>query len=97
VLSSEVDLTIIVVQHRRFPKSMLQRVKLAVDNVGGKTLGVVLNNVDVRHDQSYEYYTSYYNYYHKPVTNPQKKQTESNVDSVQGVQPVKTKDKNSEY
>jgi hypothetical protein len=76
---------------------MLQRVKLAVDNVGGKTLGVVLNNVDVRHDQSYEYYTSYYNYYHKPVANPQKKQTESNVDSVQVVQPVKTKDKNSEY
>ena len=97
VLSSEVDLTIIVVQHRRFPKSMLQRVKLAVDNVGGKTLGVVLNNVDVRHDQSYEYYTSYYNYYHKPVANPQQKQTESNVDSVQAVQPVKTKDKNSEY
>jgi capsular exopolysaccharide synthesis family protein len=97
VLSSEVDLTIIVVQHRRFPKSMLQRVKLAVDNVGGKTLGVVLNNVDVRHDQSYEYYTSYYNYYHKPVANPQKKQTESNVDSVQVVKPVKTKDKNSEY
>jgi Mrp family chromosome partitioning ATPase len=97
VLSSEVDLTIIVVQHRRFPKSMLQRVKLAVDNVGGKTLGVVLNNVDVRHDQSYEYYTSYYNYYHKPVANPQQKQTESNVNSVQVVQPVKTKDKNSEY
>jgi capsular exopolysaccharide synthesis family protein len=97
VLSSEVDLTIIVVQHRRFPKSMLQRVKLAVDNVGGKTLGVVLNNVDVRHDQSYEYYTSYYNYYHKPVANPQKKQMESNVDSVQVVQSVKTKDKNSEY
>jgi capsular exopolysaccharide synthesis family protein len=97
VLSSGVDLTIIVVQHRRFPKSMLQRVKSAIDNVGGKTLGVVLNNVDVRHDQSYEYYTSYYNYYHKPVANPQKKQTESNVDSVQGVQPVKTKDKNSEY
>jgi len=97
VLSSEVDLTIIVVQHRRFPKSMLQRVKLAVDNVGGKTLGVVLNNVDVRHDQSYEYYTSYYNYYHKPVANPKQKQTESNVDSVQVVQPVKTKDKNSEY
>ena len=97
VLSSEVDLTIIVVQHRRFPKSMLQRVKLAIDNVGGKTLGVVLNNVDVRHDQSYEYYTSYYNYYHKPVANPQKKQMESNVDSVQVVQSVKTKDKNSEY
>lgn len=66
VLSSEMDLTIIVVQHRRFPKAMLQRVKQAIDNVGGTAIGAVLNNVDIRHDQSYEYYTSYYNYYSKP-------------------------------
>lgn len=65
VLSSAMDLTIIVVQHRRFPRAMLQRVKQAIINVGGNILGVVLNNVDVRHDQHYEYYTSYYNYYHK--------------------------------
>ncbi len=65
VLSSAVDLTIIVVQHRRFPRAMLQRVKQAVINVGGNILGVVLNNVDVRHDQHYEYYTSYYNYYYQ--------------------------------
>lgn len=64
VLSSEVDLTVIVVQHRRFPRSMLQRVKAAVDNVGGTLLGVVLNNVDTKHDQGYEYYTSYYKYYY---------------------------------
>lgn len=63
VLSSAVDLTIIVVQHRRFPRAMLQRVKQAILNVGGNILGVVLNNVDVRHDQHYQYYTSYYNYY----------------------------------
>jgi capsular exopolysaccharide synthesis family protein len=94
VLSSEVDLTIIVVQHRRFPKSMIQRVKMAIDNVGGKTLGVVLNNVDVRHGQSYEYYTSYYNYYHKPVVSPQKKTSESTVAKVETAKP---KDKNSEY
>ncbi|GAT31773.1 capsular exopolysaccharide family [Terrimicrobium sacchariphilum] len=65
VLSSAVDLTIIVVQHRRFPRAMLQRVKQAVLNVGGNILGVVLNNVDVRHDQHYQYYTSYYNYYYQ--------------------------------
>lgn len=65
VLSSAMDLTIVVVQHRRFPRAMLQRVKGAITNVGGNILGVVLNNVDVRHDQHYEYYTSYYNYYHK--------------------------------
>ena len=94
VLSSEVDLTIMVVQHRRFPKSMIQRVKMAIDNVGGKTLGVVLNNVDVRHGQSYEYYTSYYNYYHKPVVSPQTKPAESTVASHDSVKP---KDKTSDY
>lgn len=82
VLSSEVDLTIIVVQHRRFPRAMLQRVKSSVENVGGTVLGVVLNNVDTKHDQSYEYYTSYYKYYYsgpsqrddrksKPAAKPQ--------------------------
>ena len=64
VLVRALDLTIIVVQHRRFPRAMLQRVKQAVLSVGGNILGVVLNNVDVRHDQYYEYYTNYYNYYY---------------------------------
>ena len=66
VLVRALDLTVIVVQHRRFPRAMLQRVKQAVVNVGGNILGVVLNNVDVRHDQYYEYYTNYYNYYYTP-------------------------------
>ncbi len=68
VLSSAVDLTVIVVQHRRFPRAMLYRVKQSILNVGGTILGVVLNNVDVRHDQHYEYYTSYYNYYYQRPT-----------------------------
>jgi len=75
VLASAVDLTIIVVQHRRFPRAMLQRVKNAVQNVGGNILGVVLNNVDTRHDQYYEYYTSYYNYYNRPRKGERTKRT----------------------
>ncbi|MDQ2868099.1 MAG: polysaccharide biosynthesis tyrosine autokinase [Verrucomicrobiota bacterium] len=63
VLASEVDQTIIVVQHRRFPRAMLTRVKQAIISVGGNVLGVVLNNVDLRHDQNYYYYTNYYSYY----------------------------------
>lgn len=63
VLASEVDQTIIVVQHRRFPRAMLTRVKQAVIGVGGTVLGVVLNNVDLKHDQNYYYYTNYYSYY----------------------------------
>jgi polysaccharide biosynthesis transport protein len=63
VLASEVDQTIIVVQHRRFPRAMLTRVKQAILGVGGTMLGVVLNNVDLKHDQNYSYYTNYYGYY----------------------------------
>ncbi len=63
VLAHEADMTIIVVQHRKLPRQMLMRVKQAVENVGGTVLGVVLNNVDVRSDSQYQYYTSYYTYY----------------------------------
>jgi len=70
VLASEVDQTIIVVQHRRFPRAMLTRVKQAVVGVGGTVLGVVLNNVDLKHDQNYYYYTSYYGYYHSRTGEP---------------------------
>ena len=63
VLASEVDLTMMVVQHRKLPRSMVLRVKQAIENVGGNLLGVVLNNVDIQSDNSYQYYTSYYTYY----------------------------------
>ena len=63
VIASSVDLTIVVVQHRRFPKAMLLRVKQNLINVGARIAGCVLNNTDIRHDEYYEYYTSYYQYY----------------------------------
>jgi len=63
VIASEVDQTIIVVQHRRFPRAMLARVKQTILAAHGTILGVVLNNVDVKHDQNYGYYTGYYGYY----------------------------------
>ncbi len=73
ILSSSLDFTIMVVQHRRFPRSMVQRVKQSILNVGGNILGVVLNNVDTRHDQHYEYYTSYYSYHTKEARQAHKK------------------------
>ncbi|MBK1828558.1 GumC family protein [Haloferula rosea] len=76
VLASEVDLTMIVVQHRKLPRNMLMRVKSAVEGVGGHVIGVVLNNVDVRSDSQYQYYTSYYTYYapteNVPAASPRK-------------------------
>jgi succinoglycan biosynthesis transport protein ExoP len=38
-------------------------VKQAIVGVGGSVLGVVMNNVDLKHDQNYYYYTSYYAYH----------------------------------
>lgn len=70
VIASSIDLTLVVVQHRRFPKAMLQRVKQSLVNVGAKIIGCVLNNTDIRHDEYYEYYTSYYQYY-SPQQTPQ--------------------------
>ena len=66
VISSEVDYTMIVIQHRKLPRKLLLRVKQAVENVGGNIIGVVLNNVDVQSDTEYQYYTSYYTY-HSPA------------------------------
>ena len=66
VLASECDITIMVVQHRRFPRAMLQRVKQAVANAGGTLIGVVLNNVDSKHDDGYSYYNNYSDYYATP-------------------------------
>ena len=63
VLVSEVDNTIMVVQYRRFPRNMLQRVKSTVAHVGGNLIGVVLNNVDIHQDDSYRYYSNYKDYY----------------------------------
>lgn len=63
ILASEVDIAIMVVQYRRFPRAMLQRVKGAIENVGGHLLGIVLNNVETKHDAGYQYYTQYYDYY----------------------------------
>ena len=67
VVASEVDHTMIVIQHRKLPKAMILRVKQAVENVGGNVIGAVLNNVDVKSDSQYQYYTSYYSYY-SPTT-----------------------------
>lgn len=68
VLASECDITIMVIQHRRFPRAMLQRVKQAVAQAGGTLIGVVLNNVDSRHDEGYSYYSGYNEYYARQAT-----------------------------
>jgi len=90
VIASSVDLTMIVAQHRRFPKTMLLRVKKSLQNVGANIIGCVLNNTDIRHDEFYEYYTSYYEYY-----SPQ--QSKNTVEEAGKKNASSKKEKNSEY
>jgi capsular exopolysaccharide synthesis family protein len=63
VIANAVDMVIVVVQHCRFPKAMLERLKQRLNDMRANVIGCVLNNTDVRHDQSYAYYGGYYEYY----------------------------------
>jgi capsular exopolysaccharide synthesis family protein len=87
VLASEVDMAVMVVQHRRFPRAMLQRVKQAVIHSGGTLVGVVLNNVDNRHDDGYSYYSSYNDYYAAPASKPEPRREPAGAGAVATVRP----------
>jgi len=66
VLASEVDLTLQVIQYRRYPQPMTIRAKQMIEKVGGNLLGVVLNNINMAQDENYYYYSGYYyDYYSK--------------------------------
>ena len=66
ILASEVDLTLLVIQYRKYPQAMTVRAKQMVEKVGGKLLGVVLNNINISQDSYYYYYSGYYyDYYSK--------------------------------
>ena len=62
ILSSVADWSIVVVQQGRLPRTMLPRVKNAIENTGGRLLGVILNKVDANYDQNYQYSTNYVHY-----------------------------------
>jgi capsular exopolysaccharide synthesis family protein len=66
VLASEVDMTLLVIQYRKYPQNMTIRAKQMVEKVGGTLLGVVLNNINISQDSYYYYYSGYYyDYYSK--------------------------------
>ena len=63
ILVSKVDATIVVLQPRKMPVKALLRTKSIINNVGGQIIGLVMNNVDIKEDTQYQYYTTYYSYY----------------------------------
>jgi len=66
ILASVVDLSLLVIQYRKYPQAMTIRAKQMVEKVGGTMLGVVLNNINISQDSYYYYYSGYYyDYYSK--------------------------------
>jgi capsular exopolysaccharide synthesis family protein len=59
LLVREMDGVLLVIQHRKYPRSVSMRAKTMVDNAGGKLAGVVLNRINLSKDYSYYYHYSY--------------------------------------
>jgi capsular exopolysaccharide synthesis family protein len=89
ILASEVDMTIQVIQYRRYPQPMNVRAKQLVEKVGGNLIGIVLNNINVSQDESYYYYSGYYQDYYsqneeseeKPVAGKEAEETKAGKES----------------
>ncbi len=66
ILASLVDMTLQVIQYRRYPQPMYIRAKQLIEKVGGNLVGIVLNNINVAQEESYYYYYSgyYHDYYY---------------------------------
>ncbi|MGC3958007.1 MAG: polysaccharide biosynthesis tyrosine autokinase [Verrucomicrobiota bacterium] len=64
ILASEVDVTVQVIQYRRYPQPMNIRAKQLIEKVGGNLIGIVLNNINMSQDESYYYYSGYYHDYY---------------------------------
>lgn len=60
ILASEVDGVMQVIQYRKYPRTISARAKRLIENVGGNIIGVVLNRINILHDDYYSYFQSYY-------------------------------------
>ena len=63
VLASIADGTVLLIQHRRNPESMVQRARQIIEGLKVPIVGVVLNQVPTGSGEDYGYYTKNYSYY----------------------------------
>ena len=97
VLASAADLCLLVIQYRKYPQALAIRARQMVEKVGGRLLGVVLNNINLASDASYYYYSGYH--YHsnnnadEPATNgkPSGKSDRRNKPAAPGSDAIKPK------
>lgn len=85
ILASMVDVTMLVIQYRKYPQAMTLRAKQMVEKIGGNLLGVVLNNINISQDSYYYYYSGYYyDYYSKRDDSSKKPAPKKNGDPKEG-------------
>lgn len=66
VLANVVNRVLLVIDHRKYPKRFANRARKMLESVGGKVLGVVINNMRVTEEDYYYYgYGRAYRYYYK--------------------------------
>ncbi|PWU16692.1 MAG: capsular biosynthesis protein [Verrucomicrobia bacterium] len=71
IIASEVDMTLQVIQYRRYPQPLNIRAKQLIEKVGGNLVGIVLNNINMSQDENYYYYSGYY---HEEGTNDEEQE-----------------------
>jgi len=59
MLIREMDGVALVIQHRKYPKSLSVRAKSMVENTGANLIGVILNNINISRDYAAYQYQSY--------------------------------------
>ena len=60
ILTSMMDMTLLVIQYRKYPQAMTIRARQMIDKVGGRLLGVVMNNISISQHAYYYYYGGYH-------------------------------------
>jgi len=60
ILASMMDMTLLVIQYRKYPQAMTVRARQMVEKVGGNLVGVVMNNISISQDAYYYYYGGYH-------------------------------------
>lgn len=94
ILASEVDMTLQVIQYRRYPQPMNIRAKQLIEKVGGNLTGIVLNNINMSQDESYYYYSGYYHdYYYRSDESEAKAKAASGDKLADGSRKVEIKQK----
>lgn len=84
VLASEVDISLQVIQYRKYPQAMTIRAKQMVSKVGGYLVGIVLNNINMSQDENYYYYSGYYYDYYQSRNKEDDKGSDSGKEAKAG-------------